>query len=240
MNFGRLGSRQISLLRVKKIGLWGVMLLVVAGGFWKEWESATRASVDRREIPSRTRDEQREIKIEKKSLKRQSTPVLKIRDPQIEEPLTGQRSANHSPLSSQLRQGPWTLPLQRLVEVGRSGEEVTDALTDLLECQSGMGDTLLQLLLEGGGTRDEKRALLVALGTALVLSPSPEGLWVDRRSCLEWAIELWIDGYEDLSSLDRWLWQVEGIDGSRIFMDRSISDRSSSLSRRFFKTRTVA
>ncbi len=140
MNFGRLGSRRISLLRVKKIGLWGVIFLGVVGGFWKEWGSTTRASVDRREIPSRTLHEQREIEIEKKSLKPQSTTVMKTLDPQMEEPLTDQKSAYHSLLSSQLRQGPWTLPLQRLVEVGRSGEEVTDALMDLLECQSGMGE----------------------------------------------------------------------------------------------------
>ncbi len=116
-----------------------------------------------------------------------------------------------------LREGPWSEPLAQLILAGKQGSDVTELLMKLLECQPAMGDQSLQLLLEGGGSLHQKRALLIALGTALSLNPAPPGVWNDRRGCLEWAVEMWIDGVQDLAELDRWLWQVQGIDGHLAF-----------------------
>ena len=121
-----------------------------------------------------------------------------------------------SPVST-LRSGPWSEPLQRLVEKGKLSSEVEQELTDLFECQNGIGDQLLQLLAEGQGTLFEKRALLIALGTALSMNPIPEGIWIDRRGVLEWAVDLWIEGLEDFDQLDLWFDSTLGIDGNLSF-----------------------
>ena len=121
-----------------------------------------------------------------------------------------------SPVSN-LRTGPWSEPLQRLIEKGKHSSDVAQELTDLFECQNGIGDQLLQLLAEGQGTRFEKRALLVAMGTALSMNPIPEGIWIDRRGVLEWAVDLWIEGLEDFDQLDRWFDSTLGIDGNLSF-----------------------
>jgi len=121
-----------------------------------------------------------------------------------------------SPVSI-LRNGPWSEPLQRLVEKGKHSSDVAQELTDLFECQNGIGDQLLQLLAEGQGTLFEKRALLVALGTALSMNPIPPGIWIDRRGVLEWAVDLWIAGFEDFDQLSRWFDSTNGIDGNLSF-----------------------
>ena len=118
---------------------------------------------------------------------------------------------------STLRSGPWSEPLQRLIEKGKYSSDVAQELTNLFECQNGIGDQLLQLLAEGQGTLYEKRALLVALGTALSMDPIPPGIWIDRRGVLEWAVDLWIEGLEDFGHLDRWFDSTMGIDGNLSF-----------------------
>ncbi len=118
---------------------------------------------------------------------------------------------------STLRSGPWSEPLQRLIEKGKYSSDVAQELTNLFECQNGIGDQLLQLLAEGQGTLYEKRALLVALGTALSMDPIPSGIWIDRRGVLEWAVDLWIEGLEDFGHLDRWFDSTMGIDGNLSF-----------------------
>ena len=128
--------------------------------------------------------------------------------------------------SSSLRKGPWSEPLQRLILKGNQGPHVEAELTALLECQPGIGDQLMQLLLEGQGTLSERSALLVALGVALSLQPVPEEMWIDRRGVLEWAVEMWIEGMEDFEHLGHWLWTAEGIDGNLAFtlIDQFLAD----------------
>ncbi|OUU24468.1 MAG: hypothetical protein CBC13_03460 [Planctomycetia bacterium TMED53] len=130
------------------------------------------------------------------------------------------------PTISSLRIGPWTEPLRRLIEKGKYSSEVAAELTAIFECQPGIGDQLMQLLVEGQGSLLERRALLVALGTALSMDPAPPELWLDRRGVLEWAIELWIEGFEDFKQLDRWLWKSRGVDGllAFAFVDEFLSD----------------
>lgn len=216
---------RLFLLRQPKKLCWClVMLLIVT--VWKWEEPASRASANLDAISAEVPEVTVLTENDPISWGPRTTPTIKTTAPPLDHSSAQQNSPKSPSLNSQLRQGPWTLPLQRLIEAGKRGEEVADSLADLLECQPGMGDQLLQLLLEGGGTLHEKRALLVALGTALSLSPVPGELWADRKGCLEWAIELWIEGYEDLSGLDRWLWQVKGIDGDLAFfwMDQFLSD----------------
>ena len=131
-----------------------------------------------------------------------------------EEPITP--APNPSPVST-LRSGPWSEPLQRLIEKGKHSSDVAQELSDLFECKNGIGDQLLQLLAEGQGTLYEKRALLVALGTALTMNPIPPGIWIDRRGVLEWAVDLWIEGFEDFDQLSRWFDSTNGIDGNLSF-----------------------
>lgn len=142
-------------------------------------------------------------------------------DPEVavETAMTGDRTLpnQQSLTATPLGKGPWSVPLQRLIEKGKQGSDVAAELTALLECQPGIGDQLMQLLVEGKGTLLEKRALLVALGTALSMNPSPPEIWIDRRGVLEWVVELWIEGIEEFGEMDRWLWSVEGIDGHLAF-----------------------
>lgn len=126
-------------------------------------------------------------------------------------------SAPNPMMESILRSGPWSEPLQRLIAKGKHSSDVAQELTALFECQNGIGDQLLQLLAEGQGTLFEKRALLVALGTALSMNPVPDGIWIDRRGVLEWAMDLWIEGLEDFDQLDRWFDSTLGIDGNLSF-----------------------
>lgn len=126
-------------------------------------------------------------------------------------------SAPNPMMESILRSGPWSEPLQRLIAKGKHSSDVAQELTALFECQNGIGDQLLQLLAEGQGTLFEKRALLVALGTALSMNPVPDGIWIDRRGVLEWAVDLWIEGLEDFDQLDRWFDSTLGIDGNLSF-----------------------
>lgn len=126
-------------------------------------------------------------------------------------------SAPNPMMESILRSGPWSEPLQRLIAKGKHSSDVAQELTALFECQSGIGDQLLQLLAEGQGSLFEKRALLVALGTALSMDPVPPGIWIDRRGALEWAVDLWIEGLEDFDQLDRWFDSTLGINGNLSF-----------------------
>ena len=126
-------------------------------------------------------------------------------------------SAPNPMMESILRSGPWSEPLQRLIAKGKHSSDVAQELTALFECQNGIGDQLLQLLAEGQGSLFEKRALLVALGTALSMDPVPPGIWIDRRGALEWAVDLWIEGLEDFDQLDRWFDSTLGIDGNLSF-----------------------
>ncbi|NCF55687.1 MAG: hypothetical protein GWP41_05420 [Planctomycetia bacterium] len=109
---------------------------------------------------------------------------------------------------------PWRTPMSELLHAGRAGTDPSHALESLLLCQPHMGDELVWLLHRGNWTAEERRVLLIALGTALSMKPVPENLWFDRRGAIAWVSRSWIEGVEEVREIERWLWQEDVLDPS--------------------------
>lgn len=109
---------------------------------------------------------------------------------------------------------PWRTPMSELLQAGRAGTDPAPALESLLLCQPHMGDELVWLLHRGNWTAEERRVLLLALGTALSMKSVPENLWFDRRGAIAWVSRSWIEGVEEVREIERWLWQEDVLDPS--------------------------